>query len=601
MSVFANVLGLIPGTLRFKKVPRALRTIASVSSLAVFLLLGCSRSEPKADLVIINGAEPGTLDPALVTVQADSRIVRALFEGLTRLDPKTATAIPGLAERWEISPDGINYTFHLRTNAVWSTGEPITTADVVYSWRRVLDPMTASEYAGQLFFVKNAEDFSSGKIKDPAQVGVRAVDAYTLQVELVGPTPFFADLCAFQTLAVVPRKTIEKYGDRWLMAKPLPTSGPYTLEFWRLLDKIRVRKNPLHWDAANIQNNLVDFLPSEAAMTAMNLYQARQADILWDKNLIPADLMDVLGQRPDCHRYNYLGTFFMRFNLLKKPFDDVRVRKALAMSIDRKRIVERITRSGEEVATHFVPGGMSIYTSPPGYGYDPETARKLLAEAGFPAGKNFPPFQYLFKAGETDKKIAVELQAMWREQLGIPMEIRQAESKVYYTSLHDMDYDVGRSSWIGDYNDPNTFLDMFMSNNGNNYTGWKNQKYDDLIREGNRQLDPKKREKILQQAETLLIHDDLPITPIYFYSGVLFYRPDEIEGVYFNLLDEHPIFSIKKKTLNRRDATRLNRNQRSADSLVRAPEESALSAGILTDSSAESQRVNSLRASASPR
>ena len=169
MSVFANVLGLIPGTLRFKKVLRSLRTVASVSSLAVFLLLGCSRSEPKADLVIINGAEPGTLDPALVTVQADSRIVRALFEGLTRLDPKTATAIPGLAERWEISPDGINYTFHLRTNAVWSTGEPITTADVVYSWRRVLDPMTASEYAGQLFFVKNAEDFSSGKIKDPAR------------------------------------------------------------------------------------------------------------------------------------------------------------------------------------------------------------------------------------------------------------------------------------------------------------------------------------------------------------------------------------------------------------------------------------------------
>ena len=360
MKVLASVLGNFPGTLCFKRGSCALRTVASVSLLAVFLLQGCSRSDPKADLVIINGAEPGTLDPALVTVQADSRIVRALFEGLTRLDPKTANAIPGLAERWEISPDGINYTFHLRTNAVWSTGEPITTADVVYSWLRVLDPMTASEYAGQLFFVKNAEDFSSGKIKDPAQVGVKAIDAYTLRVELVGPTPFFVDLCAFQTLAVVPRKTIEKYGDRWLMAKPLPTSGPYTLEFWRLLDKIRVRKNPLHWDAANIQNNLVDFLPSEAAMTAMNLYQAKQADILWDKNLIPGDLMDVLGQRPDCHRYNCLGTFFMRFNTLKKPFDDVRVRKALAMTIDRKRIVERITRSGEEVATHFVPGGMSI-------------------------------------------------------------------------------------------------------------------------------------------------------------------------------------------------------------------------------------------------
>ncbi|MDQ6631659.1 MAG: peptide ABC transporter substrate-binding protein, partial [Verrucomicrobiota bacterium] len=495
----------------------------------------------------INGAEPGTLDPAIVTVQADSRIVRALFEGLTRLDPKTATPVPAIAARWDISEDGKIYTFHLRTNAVWSTGEPITTADVIYSWRRVLDPITASEYASQLFFVKNAEDFNAGKIKDPARVGMKAIDPYTLQVELIGPTPFFLDLCAFQTLAVVPRFAIEKNGDRWMMSKPLPTSGPYTLEFWRILHKIRVRKNPRHWDAAHIQNNIVDFLPSESAMTAMNLYEARQADILWDKNLIPNDLMDVLGKRQDCRRYDYLGTFFMRFNVLKKPFNDVRVRKALAMTIDKKRIVERITRSGEKPASHFVPAGMAMYTSPEGYGYEPELARKLLAEAGFPGGKGFPTFRYLFKNGETDKQIGVELQAMWREQLGIAMELDQTESKVYYTAVRRRDYDVARSSWIGDYIDPNTFLDMFMTKSGNNATGWSNPRYDELVREGNRQTDPKKREKLLQQAETILIREDLPITPIYFYAGVLFARPEEIEGLYFNLLDEHPIYAIKKK------------------------------------------------------
>lgn len=515
--------------------------------LSFFSFIGCSGPEQKADIVIVNGAEPATLDPAVVTVQADSRITRALFEGLTRLDPVTAKAVPCIADRWEISADGLTYTFHLRTNATWSTGEPITTADVVYSWLRALDPITASEYAGQLYFIKNAEEFNVGKIRDPSQVGVKAIDPLTLRVELVSPTPFFLDLCAFQTLAVVPRQAIEKYGDRWIMANPLPTSGPYTLDYWRLLDKIRVRKNPNHWDAANVLNNIVDFLPSESAMTAMNLYQAGDADILWDKNLIPADLMDVLKTRPDCHLYDYLGTFFMRFNVTKKPFDDVRVRKALALAIDRRRIVERITKGGEKPATHFVPAGMSIYTSPKGHDYDPETAKKILAEAGYPGGQGFPTFQYLYKAGETDKKIAVELQAMWREHLGIPMEIRQAESKVYYRALRDLDFDVGRSSWIGDYNDPNTFLDMFMSNNGNNNTGWKSARYDELIRTGNRESDVKKREKILQEAEAMLIQEEYPFTPIYFYSGILFYRPEEIEGVHFNLLDEHPLFAIRKK------------------------------------------------------
>jgi oligopeptide transport system substrate-binding protein len=545
MKNLASLLGAILGRLRHLQRPLFCFHFLLFASL--LLWTGCGRNDEKADIVIINGAEPGTLDPALATVQADNRVVRALFDGLTRLNPKTAKPEPGLADRWDISDDGITYTFHLRSNIVWSTGEPITANDVVYSWLRVLDPYTGSEYAGQLYFVKNAEDFNSGKTKDPSRVAIKALDAQTVQVQLNSPTPFFLDLCGFPTLAIVPRRTIEKEGDRWIMAETLPTSGPYTLEFWRIHDKIRVRKNPRHWDAANTRNNVVDFLASESAMTAMNLYQAGQADILWDKNLIPSQLMDVLGKRPDCHRYGYLGTFFMRFNTKKKPFDDVRVRKALAMTIDRKRIVERITRSGEEPATHFVPSGMSIYTSPEGLSFDPATARKLLAEAGFPGGKGFPTFFYVYKAGETDKQIGVELQAMFREHLGINLELAQRESKVYYAALRSLDFDVGRSSWIGDYVDPNTFLDMFMSNNGNNNTGWKNAKYDNLIREGNQQTDPRKREKILQEAETLLIREEVPIAPIYFYAGVLFYRPDEIEGVDFNLLDDHPIYTLHRK------------------------------------------------------
>ena len=553
MKSLTRLLGNSSGRLRFfwRQICRSLAAGAAIT-LAGLGTSGCSSAvTEQADIVIINGAEPESLDPAIITGQGEARIVRGLFEGLTRLDPKDAVPVPGLAERWEILNDGSVYIFHLRTNAVWSTGEPINVDDVIYSWLRVLDPMTGAEYAGQLFFIKNAEEYNTGKIKNPSALGIHKMDDYTLRVELTGPTPFFLDLAAFPTLAVVPRDSIEKHSDRWIMEKPLPTSGPYTLESWRIHDRVRLRKNPRHWDAANVQNTLVDFIPMESAMTAMNLYLSGQADILWDKTIIPSELMDVLSLRPDCHQFDYLGTFFMRFNGTRKPLDDVPVRNALSMVIDKHQIVEKITRAGEKPATHFVPKGMVTYQPPKGLAYDPETARKLMAEAGYPGGKGFPTVVYLLKSGKLDEQIGVELQAMFKEHLGVRMELRQAEWKVYLAAQSALDYDLSRSRWIGYYNEPTTCLVMLMSNNGNNRTGWKNPRYDELIREGNRQVDPKKREKILQEAEVLLIREEVPIAPIYFYAGVNFFRPKEIEGIYFNLLDEHPIHAIRRVSRNR--------------------------------------------------
>jgi oligopeptide transport system substrate-binding protein len=198
------------------------------------LLAGCAHREPPADLTIINNAEPESLDPVVIVAQADMRIVQGIFEGLTRLEPVAARAVPGLAESWDISPDGKIYTFHLRTNLLWSTGEPITAADVVYSWIRALDPKTASRYAGQLYYLKNAEEFNTGRLTNAALVGVSAPDRFTVQVELKSPTAFFLDLCAFPTLAIVPRQTIEKYGDRWLLAKPLPVSASRNVVTWEI-------------------------------------------------------------------------------------------------------------------------------------------------------------------------------------------------------------------------------------------------------------------------------------------------------------------------------------------------------------------------------
>jgi oligopeptide transport system substrate-binding protein len=513
----------------------------------VLAVAGCTRSQPDADLVIINGAEPESLDPAVLTGEADGRVALELFAGLTRYDPINAAPIPDLAESWDLSADGKVYTFHLRTNAVWSTGEPITAHDFVYSWLRVLEPNGAAEYAGQLFYLKNGEAYNAGRVKDPTQVGVTALDHQTLRVELIHPTAFFIDLCTYVTLRIVPRQAIEKNGDRWLMMHPVPCSGPYELAAWRVNDRIRLRKNPRYWDAANTKTEIVDLLPCTSANTALNLYETGVADVVWDKNLVPVELLDLLLKRPDFHTFSYLGTYFVRFNVTRKPFNDPRVRKALALVIDRRRLVEKITKGGERAASSYTPPGIPGYPSPDGLGFDPDLARKLLAQAGFQGGNGFPSFEYLCDTtSRLHEQIAVELQAMWQRELGVQAQIRKLEWKTYLRAQSELDYDVSRSSWIGDYNDPNTFLDMFMSNNGNNRTGWSDARYDALVRDANAQVDRQKRVRLLQEAEILLVREAAPIVPLYYYAGLDYYDATRIKGIFPNVLSQNPIRSIYK-------------------------------------------------------
>ena len=507
---------------------------------------GCLRHDPRADLTIVNGAEPESLDPAIITGQADMRIVSSLFEGLMRLDPRTAHAVPAMAERYEESADGKVYTFHLRTNLVWSTGEPIRAEDVVYSWRRALNPDTASEYAGQLYYLKNGEAFNSGKIKDPDLVGVHAPDPYTVRVDLGHPTAFFIELCAFPTLCVVPRFTIGKYGDAWVRARPLPCNGAFALVAWRLNDKVRVRKNPRYWDATNTLAGIVDFLPIASPSTALNLYEQGRADIVWDKNLVPSELLDVLLRRPDFHSFDFLGTYYIRFNVTRKPFNDVRVRRALGMAIDRERIVKKITKGGEATTTSFVPAGTARYDPVPGLEFNPAEARKLLAAAGYPGGQGFPRCADLLYGTKLYENIGIEIQQMWHENLGINVELRPLEWKVYLSTQARLDYDLSQASWIGDYNDAQTFLGMYTSEDGNNQTGWKNARYDALIAAAGEETDVGVREKIFQKAETLLVHDESPIVPIYLYKGVSYFRTNEIAGIYRNVLDDHGLQAIHR-------------------------------------------------------
>ena len=447
----------------------------------------------------------------------------------------------------EISTDQRTYTFHLRPSARWSDGRPVTANDFVDSWRRTLDPVTASAYSYQLFSVKGAEDFATGKSGDFASVGVRALDPGTLRVTLRQPTPYFLDLCAFPTLYPVRTDLIAKYGDDWIKPGKLVGNGAFTMSAWRINESVLLKKNPFYWDASAVGLGSVEVLPISQANVAYNFYAVGQADLIMDKGLAPPSLLEALKVRSDFHAAPFLGTYFLRFNCAKGPFTDPRVRKAFAMTVNRKLITNKITRAGESTALSFVPPGIPGYNPAKGLSEDAEKARALLSEAGYPDGKGFPLTTYLYSEGEMNEAVAIELQAMWKEQLGVTIQLARQEWKVYLNSLGSLDFGIARSSWVGDYPDPNTFLDLFLSESGNNRTGWKSRDYDRMIHEAAGQTDPKLRFETLQAAEEFLVSKELPICPLFFYVGIQLYDSEKLGGIEANVLDEHPIREIFRK------------------------------------------------------
>ena len=521
---------------------------AALLALAALSTAGCNRAIPKrADLVVLNYTEPETLDPALVTGQPEIRIVTAIFEGLLAYGSTLDKPLPGMAESWEISKDGLVYTFHLRHDARWSNGDALTARDFAWSWQRALAPETASDYSSQLYFIKNGKPFNEGTLKDFSQVGVKVLDDYTLQVTLENPTPFFLELCAFSTLYPVHRATVEKYGEDWLKPEHIVSNGPYNLAAWRINDRVGLVKNPLYWDAAHVRLNSIDLLPINNSMTALNFYLTGVADLMIDKNNTPVSLMAGLKKRPDFHSSTFLGTYFMRFNCTRKPFDDARVRRAFALVVDKDLIVTKITQAGEHPASSIVPPGTPGYTSPPGLDRNPDLARKLLAEAGYPGGKGFPHVSYLYAKGEVNEKVAIELQSMLSRELGIDVGLQKQEWKVYLNTMQQLDYDFARSSWVGDYADANTFLNMFVTGDGNNETGWSNPAYDQLIADAKREPDVAKRADDYRRAESMLVDEAAPVCPLYYYVGVQLYDNAKIGGIGPSLVDEHPFKDMYRK------------------------------------------------------
>ena len=485
-----------------------------------------------------NGDEPQDLDPHVVTGLLEHRILTSLFEGLAKLDTETLEPIPGVAESWEISEDGTKYTFHLRENAKWSNGDPVTSQDFLYAWQRILTPKMASEYSYMLFCLKNAEAFFKGEVPF-SEVGAKALDDRTLEVTLAQETLYFLAMQIHYSWFPVHKATIEKFGDmaergtQWTRAGNLVSNGPFTLAEWTPNKVIRVTPSPHYWNASAVKLKGVEFYPISSNPTEERSFRMGDLHVT---ETVPLNKIEVyLKNEPDkIHLLPVFGSYFYRFNCTKKPFDDPRVRKALALAVDREQVVERVTKGSEMPACFFTPPGAKYYVAPEGVGHDIETARRLLAEAGYPNGEGFPKVELLYNTMDLHREIAQAIQHMWKRDLNIEIGLVNQDWKVYLNSMNQLDYDLARSSWYGDYLDPNSFLDCFVTGAGNNRTGWSSPAYDALIAQAARERDPQKRNAIFFEAETILL-DELPILPIYIYTQKYLQDP-ALKGLQPNVL-----------------------------------------------------------------
>ncbi len=658
---------------------RTLLGILSVFGAALLLVaLTFSKTlEAPADLRLANGTEPKSLDPELTTGEPEHVLASALFEGLTRIDGKTGKPVAGVAERWDISADGTVYTFHLRDDARWSDGRPVTADDFVYAWKRLLEPAVGAEYAYMLFPVALAEAYNTfaghaetlekqlmpavtalatqspldarswqdflrrNKANDPLRPvdddvlgellarrtgtltasdlatfrarleharawlrdesvrarahfgvdhGVIAKDARTLVVELRAPTPYFLQVLAHNSSMPVPRWALAAHGDRWFLPGNIVSNGPFRLANWIVNDHIRLEKSPTYWGKSEVRLERVDMLSNENQMTILNLYLTGALDCT--NRYFPQELAPELKKRRDFEQAPGLVVYFYRLNTTRKPLDDKRVRKAINLAIDRELITKSVLGLGQAPAYTFVPPGLPAYTAPAtAIRHDPDEARRLLAEAGYPGGKGFPRVGILYNTMEDHKRLAEVVSDQLRRTLGIEVTPYNQEWQSYLEAERALNYDIARAGWNADYADPNTFLEMFVTNGANNQTGFSSELYDRLIRLASdvsllaRDPDPtlaKLREPepirallaatqsgsptdreharerlrllLLREAESILVEDEFPIVPIYFYVNGTLTQP-RVHGYSMrvllddgsfgpNLQDTHPLRDV---------------------------------------------------------
>ncbi len=494
-------------------------------------------------LLITEGSEPQTLDPQISQGQIEHHIITALMVGLVENDEyDQAKQGPGLADHWDHNEDYSAWTFHIRDTAKWSNGDAVTAQDFVDSYKRMLTASLGAVYADALFIMKGALDYYEGKLADFSEVGVHAENPQTLKIELVGPTPYFLTAILHPAWYPVHIPTILKFGriderdTKWTLPGNYVGTGPFILKTWRQNDVIEVVRNPLYWDAATVKLNGINFYSIENSDTAERAFEAGQLHKTLD---VPLDRIPYYRrEHPERIRIDpYLADYFYRLNTQRKPLDNPKVRLALNLAVNREEIVTNISRAKQPPETGIVPPGMDGYEPLDVIHYDPERARQLLAEAGYPNGKGFPKFNILINTHEAHRVIAEAIQQMWKQELNIDVGIENQEWKVYLQSQNSMNYDMIRGGWIGDFMDPLTFLTIWTTGNGNNDTHWSNPTYDQLIDQAAHTGDLRKRFDILHDAERLFLNEPAVVC-IYWYTRVYLLDPS-VKNWYPLAIDDH--------------------------------------------------------------
>lgn len=519
-------------------------------------LAGCARRETAADagirtqtLHIGVGADPNDLDPQIISTNQAAAISMALNEGLTNYDPRDLHPVPGVAESWDVSADGLTYTFHLRPNARWSNGDPITADDFVFSAHRILSPAFAGEFAYMFFPVRGAEDFQLGRTKDFSSVAVRALDAHTLRYELRTPAPFFLTLVAHWSWYPVHPATILKFGridqpfTAWTKPEHFVGNGPFALASWQPGQGATARRNPHYWDATRVRLSEIDFHFIASADTEERAFRSGQLHIT---NSVPVEKIATYRQQPasPLRIVDLFSTDIVFINLDRPPLDRPQVRQALSLAIDRSALAAQVLRDGSRPARSLLPPDEHGYTyaGDAAVRFDPAAARRLLAEAGFPGGRDFPRLDFSVWSLDRGRLLGEALQQMWHKELGLDVALVVSEPRVHLDNQHQRRFTLSLSGWLGDYLDPLSFLDVYLLASGHNDPNYRSPDYNRLVAAAAATAEPAARHALFQQAESTYLRD-LPSLALVHRPNLHLVHP-AVRGYESNLMDMHPYATI---------------------------------------------------------
>lgn len=515
-----------------------------------FSVFGCTTSTEDFEIAVNFASEPNTIDPALNSAVDGAVMINHIFEGLYKwVDDGSGNATLALGQAKEVTPnaDKTVYTVKLRDDIKWSDGKDVVAADFVYAWQRLVDPNTAADYCYMADIILNANEIMAGEM-DKSELGVKAIDEKTLEITLHTACPYFEEIMAFPALMPIRSDIIEQYGDQWTFSpETYIGNGQYKMAEWSHNEYIKLVPSETYYDVDKLGPKVIKFALMDDTNAIYAAYRSGSLNFIQE---VPVDEIPGLLSSGELKVHPYLGTYYCCFNTSKAPFDDVRVREAFSLVIDRNYIVENVTKTGQMPATAFVPSGISdapgakddfravggdyMDVSAEKYQENCERARQLLTEAGYPNGEGFPIVEYLYNTSDNHRLIGEALQNMWQTELGVTVNLVNQEWNTFLDTRKNGDYSIARNGWIADYNDPMSFLDMWLTGGGNNDAQYSNPDYDALIMQAKSTSDLAERMSLMHQAEDILMGQDVVHAAIYFYTDK--YMAQGIKGMYFTPL-----------------------------------------------------------------